>query len=46
MNTNRGMLFSAPGGFEGPNVSVIVKPTSKDMYVVAAKNAAAKKDNG
>lgn len=46
VNTNNEMLFNDSAGLEGPNVWVIVNPTSRDMYVVAAKNAAAKKDRG
>lgn len=38
VSTNSGTLRTASGGFEGPNVSVMVKATSKEMYVVATKN--------
>lgn len=46
VNTNRGTLCRLCGGFDGPNTCVNEKPTSRAMYVVAAKNAKTKKLKG
>lgn len=41
VRTKSGMLCKDDGEFDGPKVEVIVKPISKDMYVVATKNKTA-----
>ena len=46
VSTKSEMLLRSTSGFEGPNTLVNEKPTSRAMYVVAAKNASTKKPNG
>jgi hypothetical protein len=46
VRTNSGIECKARSGFEGPKVDVNVKPTSRAIYVVAAKNASVKNVNG
>lgn len=40
---NSGILLSALSGSEGPIAEVMPSATSREMYVVAAKNATEKK---
>ena len=46
VSTKSEILLRSTSGFEGPNTLVNEKPTSRAMYVVAAKNASTKKPNG
>lgn len=46
VSTKRGMLESACGGLEGPNVREMVRATSRDIYVVATKKKKPTMENG
>ena len=46
VRTKSATLLRSTSGLEGPNTLVNVKPTSREMYVVAAKNASTKNPNG
>lgn len=37
VRTNNATLCRDVGSFDGPNVEVMVRPISRDMYVVATK---------
>jgi hypothetical protein len=46
VKTNKGVECSASMGCDGPKVWVMVRATSREIYVVAAKNARVRKVNG
>ena len=46
VRTKSGTLCKASGGSDGPNAEVTIKATSKEIYVVAAKNRATKMNMG